>query len=71
MVGASSTQDVIIDIDPVTAVSVMLNPLPANWESTGLTWSDPVDNVLYGINASDDRLYTSSIGSVPVECIPQ
>ena len=73
MFGASSTQDVIIDIDPMTAISNMLNPLPGNWGSTGLTWSDPIDNLLYGINASDDRLYTfngddaSSIGSVQMD----
>jgi hypothetical protein len=70
MFGASSTQDVILEIDPLTAVSSVLNPLPGNWGSTGLTWSDPQDNVLYGINASDDRLYTfdgsdaSSLGSI-------
>ncbi len=61
---------VILEINPQTAMASELNPLPGNWGATGLTWSDPVDNVLYGINASDDRLYTfdgtdaSSLGSI-------
>ena len=58
MFGSSSTDDIIIDIDPETADAGFLADLPGDWGSTGLTWSDPVDNVLYGINATNDRLYT-------------
>ena len=56
--GVSVTEDVIIDIDPMTAASQVLTDLMADWGSTGLTWSQPQDNVLYGINASTDRLHT-------------
>jgi hypothetical protein len=58
MFGVSVTQDVIIDIDPMSAASMVLQPLNLNWGSTGLTWSQPIDNVLYGINATTDRLHT-------------
>jgi hypothetical protein len=58
MFGVAVTQDVIIDIDPTDASSVVLQALGLNWGSTGLTWSQPVDNVLYGINATTDRLHT-------------
>jgi hypothetical protein len=58
MFGISVMQDVIIDIDPMTAMSMILQPLNLNWGSTGLTWSQPIDNVLYGINATTDRLHT-------------
>src|SRR5690606_22614310 len=58
MFGVAVAEDVILDIDPQTAMSTVLQPLGANWGSTGLTWSQPQDNVLYGINATTDRLHT-------------
>jgi len=70
MFGASVTSDVVITIDPMTGVSKVLSQLPGDWGATGLTWSAPIDNLLYGINAADDRLYTfdgdnaSPLGSV-------
>jgi hypothetical protein len=58
MFGISVMQDVIIDIDPMTAASMIVQQLGLNWGSTGLTWSQPQDNVLYGVNATTDRLHT-------------
>ena len=58
MFGVAVAEDVIIDIDPQDAMSSELTDLGANWGSTGLTWSQPQDNVLYGINATTDRLHT-------------
>ena len=57
MFGIAVTQDVILDIDPLTAASMVLQPLGANWGSTGLTWSQPQDNVLYG----DQRDHRSAL----------
>ena len=58
MFGIAVTEDVIIDIDPTDASSVLLQDLMLDWGSTGLTWSQPQDDVLYGINATTDRLHT-------------
>ncbi len=58
MRGVSAAQDVILDIDPATAVSNVLNNLPGDWDSNGLSWSEPMTNYLYGIDAKSDRLYT-------------
>ena len=58
MFGVAVAEDVIIDIDPQDAQSVELAALGSNWGPTGLTWSQPQDNVLYGINATTDRLHT-------------
>jgi hypothetical protein len=38
MFGVAVAEDVIIDIDPQTAMSTLLQPLGSNWGSTGLTW---------------------------------
>ncbi len=58
MRGVSADQDVILDIDPMSAMSSVLNNLPGDWGSNGLSWSDPMTNYLYGIDAASDRLYT-------------
>jgi hypothetical protein len=58
MFGSSAASDEVISIDPSDASSIVVSSLPSDWGSHGLTWSDPVDNLLYGINATDDRLYT-------------
>lgn len=72
MRGVSGSQDVILDIDPMTAMSTVLNNLPGDWGSNGLSWSDAMTNYLYGIDATSDRLYTfdgtdgSLVTSVPL-----
>ena len=37
---------------------MMLAALADDWGSQGLTWSNNQLDVLYGLNASNDRLYT-------------
>jgi hypothetical protein len=70
MFGLSAQSDVIIDIDPQTATGSQVAALGVNWGSHGLSWSDEQLNVLYGINASTDRLHTfdgtdaSELGSI-------
>ncbi len=58
MRGVSAAQDVLLDIDPMTAMANVLNNLPGDWGSTGLTWSEPMTNYLYAIDATSDKLYT-------------
>jgi hypothetical protein len=73
MFGLSAQSDVIIDIDPQTATGTQLTMLGANWGSHGLSWSDEQLNLLYGINASTDRLHTfdgadaSELGSIMLD----
>ncbi len=72
MLGISGASDVILDIDVMTAMATVLNPLPGNWGTHGLTWSDANTNVLYAIDGTSDRLYTFSgtdgtlLGDVPL-----
>ena len=58
MMGIAGAVDDIIQIDPQNAMSMMLANLPGNWGNHGLTWSDKNTNVLYGIEATGDMLYT-------------
>ena len=71
MFGTSNAQDAMIQIDPMTAMSMQIQDL-GEWGSGGLTWSEPQENVLYAINSADDRLYTfdgddaSPLGDIPL-----
>ncbi len=70
MLGLTAATDDILEIDVMTAMASVLNALPGNWGSHGLTWSDAMSNELYGIEATSDKLYTfdgntgTTLGSV-------
>jgi hypothetical protein len=54
--GVTTTADLLIAINPMTARSTRLGALPSDWGTAGLSWSGPARNSLYGISGSDDTL---------------
>ncbi len=55
--GVEIQSDVLLDIDPGTAVGAEVGQLGVDFGWSGATWSDSL-NGLYAINSSDDSLYT-------------
>lgn len=66
MFGVTTTMDLVITINPMTAVSARLGALPNDWGTAGLSWSGPVRNSLLGISGSDDTLveFNATTGAV-------
>ncbi len=59
--GIETTNDLLLALDPNTAVGTQVGPLGADFTTSGATWSDQLDagyGGLYGINGATNQLYT-------------
>ena len=56
MFGVTTTADLVISINPLTAAGAPLGALPSDWGTAGLSWSGPIRNSLLGITSADDTL---------------
>jgi len=56
MFGITTASDLVIGINPATAMGTRLGALPNDWGTAGLSWSGPIRNSLLGISGVDDTL---------------
>ena len=56
MFGITTAADLVIGINPMTAMGTSLGMLPGDWGTAGLSWSGPMRNSLLGISGADDTL---------------
>jgi hypothetical protein len=57
LIGLAAEGELLIEIDPSSANSEELGALSEDWGSNGLSSADPQTSLLYGINATSDRLH--------------